>query len=74
MNEMRKLMEMIEEGGFDEDPRNPAPDDGETFDAGGVRVTIWDTEVALYHGHGQNIWLRRNEWQDFVDAITSGLR
>ena len=73
MNEMRKLMETlnrIAEVGDD----NP-PVDGGTFDAGGVRVTIWDTEVVLNNGHGQNIWLRRNEWQDFVDAITGqGLR
>ncbi len=69
MNEMRKLMETLDhiaEIGDD----NP-PVDGETFDAGGVRVTIWDTEVALNNGHGQNIWLRRNEWDDFLEAVRS---
>ena len=67
MNEMRKLMETLDhiaEIGDD----NP-PVDGDTFDAGGVRVTLWDTEVALNNGHGQNIWLRRNEWDDFVEAV-----
>lgn len=60
MNEMRKLMEMIE---------NSNPVDGETFHFGNVRITIWDTEVSINNGHGQNIWLTRNGWQDFVDGF-----
>ncbi len=39
------------------------------YRAGDVEVEFDGDEVALRSGHGENIWLRRSEWRDFVNDI-----
>lgn len=82
MNEIRKLMETLDR--IDEDTSREktgvlwdASTNILTFNAGGAEITIdYDAkEVSINHGHGENMWFRLGEWQDFVDGITGqGLR
>jgi len=84
MNEMRKLIESLNRIGEAEQIIAPVPPREQHEEAGtlalmrgGVKITIdYDAkEVSLNHGHGENIWLRLNDWQEFVDGITGqGLR
>jgi len=37
---------------------------------GSVKISdLDDGEVALYHGHGENIWLSKEEWEEFLLAV-----
>jgi len=59
MNEMRKLMEAVEETLNEEE-----------YSALQVNVKIDGDEVTITHGHGENIFLSYAEWEDFANMIT----
>jgi hypothetical protein len=44
-------------------------EDGTTYSLGTVEVTVFDNEISLKHGHGQNIFLSREEFSDFIRGI-----
>ena len=59
MNEMRKLMESLEESLNEE-----------VYEAGGVTVIVTDGQVIVTHGtHRERLVLTMGEWQDFVNMI-----
>ena len=46
----------------------------EVWHAGPVEVKMGMGEVALYHGHGEQIFLSDDEWSMFINAIHDGGR
>ena len=44
-------------------------EDGTTYSLGTVEVTVFDDEVSLKHGHGQNLFLSREEFSDFIRGV-----
>ena len=50
--------------------REVTTEDGITYSLGTVEVTVFDDEISLKHGHGQNIFLSREEFSDFVRGIS----
>lgn len=81
MNNMRKLMEMVEDDmdpSFDGGVRyDPLPGDDEpledpnnyTRQYGTVTAKFMGDEVTLSNGHGQNMFLSLAEWKDFAGEI-----
>ena len=53
----------------DEDRYTHFDDKGESYSLGTVEVTVWDDEISLKHGHGENINLSREEFSDFIRGI-----
>jgi len=43
--------------------------DGAQYSLGTVEVTVMDDEVTLKHGYGQNIFLSREEFSDFIKGV-----
>lgn len=73
MNDMRRLMNLMEDSGvrYDPLPGDDEPLNRESFMAGDVKVTMSNGEVTLSHGHGENIFLSDDEWSLFINGINN---
>ena len=70
MNEMRKLMEAIEQ--INEGSEYGEPGDEQYIrQYGSVKAEFDEVggEVLLTHGHGENIFLSMKEWKEFAGEI-----
>jgi hypothetical protein len=68
-NKNRRKADKFASKSVDEDRYTHFDDKGETYSLGTVEVTVWDDEISLKHGHGENINLSREEFSDFIRGI-----